>query len=222
MLGKINKRNVDALKPSGHDAYLWDNELRGFGCKVTPSGKKIYLVQYRPRNQAEKRSTAPRRLTLGRHGTLTPGKARDLAAKALLEVRAGGDPSRRLQPSDSPTVAKLMEHFLTKYLPTKKRPPRERTVVGYESLNRCHVLPAIGGKRVSDLTTADIERLHSSMRRKPYEANRVLSMLQQAFDQAERWGWRTQATNPAKHIDRYAEADGEAPRLYRQGGGSGQ
>ena len=43
------------------------------------------------------------------------------------------------------------------------------------------------------------------MRAKPYVANRTLSLLQQAFDQAERWGWRPQHTNPAVHIDRYPE-----------------
>jgi integrase len=43
------------------------------------------------------------------------------------------------------------------------------------------------------------------MRAKPYVANRTLSLLQQAFDQAERWGWRSQHTNPALHIDRYPE-----------------
>ncbi len=36
-------------------------------------------------------------------------------------------------------------------------------------------------------------------------ANRVLTVLHHAFDQAERWGWRPQRTNPALHIDRYPE-----------------
>ena len=39
----------------------------------------------------------------------------------------------------------------------------------------------------------------------PYMANRVLTVLQHAFDQAERWGWRPQRSNPALHIDRYPE-----------------
>jgi integrase len=60
-------------------------------------------------------------------------------------------------------------------------------------------------KRVDAVTTADIEKLHSAMRPTPYYANRTLTMLQQVFDQAERWGWRPQHTNPAAHIDRYGE-----------------
>ena len=33
----------------------------------------------------------------------------------------------------------------------------------------------------------------------------MLSVLQQAFDQAERWGWRLQHSNPVRHIERYPE-----------------
>jgi integrase len=55
------------------------------------------------------------------------------------------------------------------------------------------------------VTPTDVEKLHAGMRAKPYVANRTLSLLQQAFDQAERWDWRPQHTNPALHIDRYRE-----------------
>jgi hypothetical protein len=47
MQGKITKRTVDALKPGAKDRFLWDTELKGFGLKVTPSGNKIYVLQYR-------------------------------------------------------------------------------------------------------------------------------------------------------------------------------
>ena len=43
----ISKRSVDAVRPGAKDAYLWDEELAGFGLKVTPAGRKVYLVQYR-------------------------------------------------------------------------------------------------------------------------------------------------------------------------------
>lgn len=205
MRGRITKRTVDGLSAESGDTYLWDSEISGFGCKATRTGKKVYIFQYRPRTQAEKRSTAPTRVTLGAHGAITPEKARKLAADLLLEVRSGGDPATRFRSSDSPKVATLMERFLGEYLPQKKRPPRLSTIAYYEILNRCHVLPAIGGKRVDAVTTVDVERLHSAMRATPYVANRTLSLLQQAFDQAERWGWRPQHTNPGLHVDRYGE-----------------
>jgi hypothetical protein len=46
-LAKITKRTVDALKPGATDRFLWDTELKGFGLKVTPSGNKVYILQYR-------------------------------------------------------------------------------------------------------------------------------------------------------------------------------
>jgi integrase len=67
------------------------------------------------------------------------------------------------------------------------------------------VLPALGAKRVDAVTSADLERLHAAMRATPYIANRTLSLLQHAFDQAERWGWRPQHSNPALHMERYRE-----------------
>ncbi len=98
-----------------------------------------------------------------------------------------------------------MERFLLEYLPSKKRPPRRKTIQDYESIVRCHVLPALGTKAVADVTRADIERLHQRLRTMPYQANRVLAVLHQAFNQAEVWGWRPQHSNPAVHIDRYRE-----------------
>lgn len=45
--GRITKRSVDALTPRTGDTFLWDDELRGFGVKVTPTGRKGYIYQYR-------------------------------------------------------------------------------------------------------------------------------------------------------------------------------
>ena len=60
----ITKRAVDAAMPSGKDAFLWDDKLKGFGLKVTPAGVKVYLCQYRTGG----RGTPTKRVTIGRHG----------------------------------------------------------------------------------------------------------------------------------------------------------
>ncbi len=203
MQKKITKRSVDAAVPTSRRLFLWDTEVTGFGLKVMPSGKKIYVFQYRIPGQG--RRTPPRRITLGRHGELTPDKARKLAAKLLVDVRSGDNPAIARRPSETPTVEELAERFLTEYLPFKKKPPRAKTVSYYESLFRCHVVPRLGGLKVDAVATSDVEKLHSEMRETPYIANRTLTVLQHAFDQAERWGWRPQHTNPAKHIERYRE-----------------
>ena len=203
MRQRITKRAVDSLAPRSRVYFLWDTDLTGFGCKVTPAGRKIYVLQYRTRQQNWK--GAPKRLTLGKQGELTPDQARKMAADLLLEVKAGEDPSLVRRRSDALTVADLMDRFQQEYLPNKKRPPRASTLRSYDSLIRCHVVPALGKKRVQEVATADLERMHQRMRATPYVANRTLTVLQHAFDQAEAWGWRAQATNPAKGVEHYPE-----------------
>ncbi len=203
MRKKITKTAVDNLKSGPQDAFLWDTEITGFGCKITPAGRKVYVLQYRTEGQDSRK--APKRITLGKHGDITADKARKLATRALLKVKEGGDPRRSRQSEADPTVALLADRFLNEYLPNKKRPPRERTVASYESLLRCHIVPHLGDLRLDELTVADVEALHVSLRDTPYVANRTLVVLQQALDQAEAWGWRSERSNPARHVERYRE-----------------
>ena len=96
--GRITKRAVDALQcPAAKDReFLWDGALSGFGVAAFPSGKKVYVAQYR---QAER----SRRANLGEHGPLTPEEARTEAKKLLGDVARGLDPieHRRGRPSSS-------------------------------------------------------------------------------------------------------------------------
>ena len=85
----ITKRAVDAAKARRTDSYLWDRELPGFGLKVTPAGRKVYLVQYRLGG----RKGRTRRVTIGQHGELTPTLARAEAKRLLGEIAAGRDPA---------------------------------------------------------------------------------------------------------------------------------
>ena len=98
MRQKITKTAVDNLKPGLRDTFLWDTEITGFGCKITPAGRKVYVLQYR--TEAQDSRKAPKRITLGKHGDITADRARKLASRALLAVKEGGDP-RRFRQSDA-------------------------------------------------------------------------------------------------------------------------
>ncbi len=205
MRKRITNRAVDAVRPGDRPQFLWDTDVTGFGLKVMPSGRKTYVFQYRLGGRGARSRTSPKRMTLGKHGELTPDQARKRAAKLLLAVRADEDPQQAREPEELPTVAELMQRFLAEYLPNKKRPPKSSTIRSYESLIRVHVVPALGGKRVDAVTRNDVEELHTKLRATPYVANRLLVVLHHAFKVAEAWGWLSERGNPVLHIERFPE-----------------
>ena len=86
MKTKITKRAVDDLrskaKSEGRTLYLRDDELTGFGALSTKAGACSYFVEYRLGG----RGTTQKRMTIGKHGALTPDEARKLAKEELGKV----------------------------------------------------------------------------------------------------------------------------------------
>ena len=155
MQAKISKRIVDAAEASGGDAFIWDTALKGFGLKVTPKGRKVYLVQYRLPG------SATRRFTIGVHGSpWTPDAARSKALEVLGLVAGGVDPgtAKREARADI-TVAELCELYMAEGVRTKKASTLEmdRTRI------KRHVLPLLGRKRLKALSKGDIERFLSDI-----------------------------------------------------------
>jgi integrase len=199
MLTKITKRAVDAVRASGQDQFLWDRDLKGFGLKVTPTGKQVYLLQYRIGG----RGAPTRRITLGRHGALTPDQARKKAAQLAGTIANGSDPAAlRATEKAALTVAALAERFLNEHVATKTKP---RTATEYRRLVENVIVPALGRKRVRDLARSDISRLHHEQRAAPYAANRTLAVLSKMLALAEKWGERPDGSNPCRHVEKYAE-----------------
>ena len=80
----ITGRTVERLPAGGADAIYWDRDLAGFGVRVYPSGRKVYVVQSRAHG-------APRRVTLGTHGALSAEQARKRAAGVIDRIKRGED-----------------------------------------------------------------------------------------------------------------------------------
>ena len=87
---KLTKRAVDALTSADKDRVVFDADLPGFGLKITPSGRKVFLVQYR---FPPGRAGSIRRYTIGTYGEgLTPDQARSIAVQVKGTLAAGLDP----------------------------------------------------------------------------------------------------------------------------------
>lgn len=107
---RITKRTVEALEARDQDYLVWDRDMRGFGVRIYPSGKRIYLVQYRTARRT-------RRVTIGQHGVLTADEARKMARQYLGDVARGSDASAiRQAKRRAPNVAGLRDRLLSPFV----------------------------------------------------------------------------------------------------------
>jgi integrase len=197
---KLTKRIVDAAEPDGRARYLWDEQLKGFGLKILASGERKYILKYRANGGG--RAAPQRWLSLGRHGSITVDQARSLAQAALAAVARGQDPqAERLDGRAAPNLTDLWARYEADHLPRKKL----KSQVNDRQLWRDYLAPALGRKRVTDLTVADVDRMHRELRLKPYTANRALALLSKMLALAERWGVRPPGSNPCRTVERFKE-----------------
>jgi integrase len=197
---RITKRAVDTVRPTSRDTYLWDDELPGFGLKVTPAGRKVYLVQYRLGG----RRGRTRRVTIGQHGELTPTGARIEAKRLLGEVALGRDPaSERDKAKADKSLAAVLDQFTTEHVKSKRKASTARE---YQRIAKLYVLPRLGRRPIGDIKRQDIAKLHHELASKPYQANRTLALLSKFFNWAEKHGLRADGSNPCRHIEKYRES----------------
>jgi integrase len=195
---KLTKRLIDSLEAEpDRDRFVWDSKLTGFGLRLTRTGRKSYLIQYR---NAFGRS---RRMTLGTARVLTPDQARKEAARLLARVRQGEDPAEdRRQTRHGLTFKQLAERYLDHHLRPKRK---RRSVEDCETCLRLHILPRIGSRKAASLTRTDIKTIHRKMASMPYAANRSLNWISAILNHAEQAELRPPGSNPCRLISRYPE-----------------
>lgn len=197
---RITKRVVDSRHPTAGDTFIWDSDVRGFGLKITPTGRKVFIAQYRVQGLGRRSTT--QRLTLGEYGVLTPEEARQLARKELGKVADGKNPSAdRAARRNAASIRELGVLYL-EYVQMRRKPGTARE---YKRLWEKDVLPALGSKQVGEVSTADIRRLHRSLHKTPFVANRLAAMLGAFFTFAEKEGARQPHDNPAHGIEFFPE-----------------
>ena len=190
-----------------------DDEVVGFGLRVTAAGARSFILRYTTKASRE------RVFTIGSAGDWTTTAARAEAKRLRRLIDVGGDPLGEIEDERAaPTVSELCDRFEAEHLPRK----RPRTAADYEGMLRVWIRPHFGPHaKVADVTFADIDALHRKISKvAPYRANRVIAILSKMFSLAVRWHMRE--TNPCKGIEknreygrrRYLSAD-ELARLIK-------
>jgi integrase len=144
-------------------------------------------------------------MTLGGVTTLTPDEARKAARDVLASVQLGADPAGdRRKGREMPTVAELLNQYLTEEVGPKRKP---RTAELYRYYARNLVVPELGPIKAPALTKAEVARLHRKLGKdRPITANRVLALVSSLYGfAASHVPGIAQGFNPAKGIKKFPE-----------------
>jgi integrase len=152
----ITDREAKAAKPS---SYLWDAAVSGLALRVTPLGVKTFVFRYRVHGKQKYAK-------LGRYGD-APGQlsvkdAREAARKLAGVVAQGKDP---MGSREAKTLQDLADVYTKEYAPQGGL--KAKTVKDAEIVLG-PMLKALGGKRLPEITPADVRWAASEARkRKP-------------------------------------------------------
>src|SRR5215468_870698 len=123
---RLTKSAIDALPTFKSDVVYWDTAYPGFGVKVTPRGRKVFIVLYRTGGAGSKL----RKYTIGPYGRVTLHQARVAAQKVFAAKLDGRDPAAEKREANRRIVADrvddLLEAFITHHV-SKNRSAAEIT-----------------------------------------------------------------------------------------------
>lgn len=195
------------------ETILFDRRQPGFGLRVHPSGRKVYILQARIGGRT-------RRFVIARHGEIELAEARRRARDLLGRIQVGDDPAEeRRRTRRTPDFRAFAAEYLRRCGPGLKPSGRKTVRVYLEA----RLLPAFGRMPVDRIGPEDVAAwFDAASRERPGAANRAFEILRAMMFRAEEWGWRTPGANPClgvtknppRNIARFLDAD-ELERLGR-------
>lgn len=145
------KLTIEAARALKHGETLYDHNPKTRGLELRARGtKKSWHVYYRINGRQ-------RRPKIGEFPAQSIDVAREIAQVWLNRVRKGEDPYLdREHGREAPTVNKLIDHYLNVY---GKAEYADSTHAHASTLMRLYVRPALGPKRVLEVSVADCNSL---------------------------------------------------------------
>src|SRR5437667_4012315 len=111
---RVNLTNtvIDALPIPSKDIVHWDTGCPGFGVKVTPKGRKVFVVLYRTAGAGSKL----RKYTIGPYGRVTLHQARIAAQKVFAAKFEGRDPAAEKREAKLRVVTDRVDDLLEDFI----------------------------------------------------------------------------------------------------------
>ena len=170
---KLTKSAIDAMSTPASDVVYWDAAIPGFGVKVTPKGRKVFIVLYRTGGAGSKL----RKYTLGPYGRLTLHQARIAAQKVFAAKLEGRDPATEKREAKRRVVADRVEDLLESFI--AQRLSQNRSVGEISRLLRREIGRAWGGRSIHQISKRDVIDVVSAIEQRgaPAAANKALKSI---------------------------------------------
>lgn len=183
---------------------LWDRgekaSVQGLHVRVAKGGSKTFYLQYRTREQRQ------RKVKIGRLGVLTLSDARARAKGILASVALGSDPKNELDEMRAELTASELFSLVWKDYWSKQRYLDSGWAKQVSWSWKKHVEPSFGHLRLSEVTPSAVRRWHSKyLESSVYNGNQALKVLGRMFRWAEEQEIRAQNTNPCRLVKAHPE-----------------
>jgi integrase len=170
---KLTKSAIDALPAPQSDTVYWDAALPGFGVKVTPKGRKVFIVLYRTGGAGSKL----RKYTIGPYGRVTLHQARIAAQKVFTARLEGRDPAAEKRERRRRVVADRVEDLLASFI--DQRLSQNRSGAEIARLLRRELGKAWAGRSIHEIGKRDVVEVISAIEQRgaPVAANKALKSI---------------------------------------------
>ena len=170
---KLTKSSIDALPTPSSDVVYWDAAYPGFGVKITPKGRKVFIVLYRTGGAG----SYLRKYTIGPYGRVTLHQARVAVQKVFAAKLEGRDPAAEKREAKRRVVADRVDDLLENFI--AQRLSKNRSVVEISRLLRREVGKPWAGRSIHELTKRDVVEVVSAIEQRgaPGAANKTLKSI---------------------------------------------
>src|SRR3982074_1451772 len=170
---KLTKSAIDALPCPPSDVVYWDAAYPGFGVKVTPKGRKVFIMLYRTGGAGSNL----RKYTIGPYGRVTLHQARIAAQKVFAAKLEGRDPAAEKREAKRRVVADRVDDLLEDFI--AHRLSKNRSVAEISRLLRREVGNPWAGRSIHEISKRDVVELVSTIEQRgaPGSPNKPLKSI---------------------------------------------